>query len=612
MNGSTIPPKALPINNINIAIVGCVSAGKSTILNALFCEDYAQSRIRRTTMMPSIFVESSDATKIKTQEEISDLIKNKNNEIYARINSGKPFSLHDFGNQLIFNVKKLSNVKFSDKFNVNIWDTPGLNDAESKDEYYKYLKKNFHLFNTIIFIVDIQRGLGTIEEKNILDFLIENISHHKKNSGKDIGLITIINKSDEMELKDGSLQIVSAELSEMFEQTKKTIIQKTERKGIANNVKILPICGRDAHIYRCIEKYGERYIINDPELILRIGVDLYGKNFSRQSAVDRQNIVLEQLKDKTHVRQMIELSGFQQMINEVSTFVNRNSIRYVEENCEYEYSKTPKVSIKNLLPTIKTNINVIKNFQTFNILKYNEKMKMLVKDIHTQIYSEISRYNSPNDIDKVKRFYDRIVAEIISDPYIHERFTNYWNMNIYPAYIKENIVNLINISFTEHAIPIGKLEYFNYLEIIGAFDHELIQALFDGIIKNVRGVNTFVFDDNSYFTSEKIIAIFNKLKDIKNFINFLRFFLLNMLGDKEINPVETIIYKSMYMKKFNEIPISSYIDMVLLKNIDTSRHLNMFVCGLNHNTIKSSLQNPFIVEDYYIETVNKIDNVNLI
>ncbi len=68
----------------------------------------------------------------------------------------------------------------------------------------------------------------------------------------------------------------------------------------------------------------------------------------------------------------------------------------------------------------------------------------------------------------------------------------------------------------------------------------------------------------------------------------------------------------MYMKKFNEIPICSYIDMVLLKNIDTSRHLNMFVSGLNHNTIKSSIQNPFIVEDYYIEVVNKIDNVNLI
>ena len=39
-----------PIDNINIAIVGCVSAGKSTIMNAMFCQDFSQCKIKRTTM----------------------------------------------------------------------------------------------------------------------------------------------------------------------------------------------------------------------------------------------------------------------------------------------------------------------------------------------------------------------------------------------------------------------------------------------------------------------------------------------------------------------------------------------------------------------------------
>ena len=50
-----------PTNNINICIVGCVSAGKSTILNALFRQDFAQAKIKRTTMVPTVFVEVPDS-----------------------------------------------------------------------------------------------------------------------------------------------------------------------------------------------------------------------------------------------------------------------------------------------------------------------------------------------------------------------------------------------------------------------------------------------------------------------------------------------------------------------------------------------------------------------
>ena len=48
----------LPISNLNLCIVGCVSSGKSTLLNALFCEELTQTKIKRTTMTPCIFVEN--------------------------------------------------------------------------------------------------------------------------------------------------------------------------------------------------------------------------------------------------------------------------------------------------------------------------------------------------------------------------------------------------------------------------------------------------------------------------------------------------------------------------------------------------------------------------
>lgn len=51
----------IPVDNINICILGCVNAGKSTILNALFCQDFSQSKIKRTTILSTVYVETRDS-----------------------------------------------------------------------------------------------------------------------------------------------------------------------------------------------------------------------------------------------------------------------------------------------------------------------------------------------------------------------------------------------------------------------------------------------------------------------------------------------------------------------------------------------------------------------
>ena len=44
---------------INIAICGAVSAGKSTLLNSLFVSQYSDMKIKRTTMTPQVYYESN-------------------------------------------------------------------------------------------------------------------------------------------------------------------------------------------------------------------------------------------------------------------------------------------------------------------------------------------------------------------------------------------------------------------------------------------------------------------------------------------------------------------------------------------------------------------------
>jgi GTPase SAR1 family protein len=47
----------MSIFNINIAILGTVSSGKSTLLNSLFLEEFTSMNISRNTMIPQIYRE---------------------------------------------------------------------------------------------------------------------------------------------------------------------------------------------------------------------------------------------------------------------------------------------------------------------------------------------------------------------------------------------------------------------------------------------------------------------------------------------------------------------------------------------------------------------------
>ena len=104
----TVPlSQLIPTDNLNICIVGCVSAGKSTILNAMFCQDLSQSKIKRTTMMPTVFVETKNPSICQTQEQISLAITAKNAEIIASTELNQALNLATYGNQLVFDVDTL-------------------------------------------------------------------------------------------------------------------------------------------------------------------------------------------------------------------------------------------------------------------------------------------------------------------------------------------------------------------------------------------------------------------------------------------------------------------------------------------------------------------------
>ena len=73
-------------NSIRIGLVGCVSSGKSTLLNAICVNEYEDMKIKRTTMLPKLYME--------TNQDIydNDIERNKiykeNKEINKKIYNG--------------------------------------------------------------------------------------------------------------------------------------------------------------------------------------------------------------------------------------------------------------------------------------------------------------------------------------------------------------------------------------------------------------------------------------------------------------------------------------------------------------------------------------------
>jgi predicted GTPase len=83
-------PPCVPIDNINLCFVGGVSTGKSTILNAIFCEELTQCKIKRTTMVPTVYIENDNNAKNLTSPElIFTTISDKNKEIITKTETGK-------------------------------------------------------------------------------------------------------------------------------------------------------------------------------------------------------------------------------------------------------------------------------------------------------------------------------------------------------------------------------------------------------------------------------------------------------------------------------------------------------------------------------------------
>ena len=94
--------------NINIAILGPVSAGKSTFMNALFVNQFSDMKIKRTTMTPQIYQETD---KVSISQDEIKAIREENKKINSilieKTENGETITYEEISKSITYEVPKI-------------------------------------------------------------------------------------------------------------------------------------------------------------------------------------------------------------------------------------------------------------------------------------------------------------------------------------------------------------------------------------------------------------------------------------------------------------------------------------------------------------------------
>jgi hypothetical protein len=231
--------------NIHIAIVGPISAGKTTLLNTLCANAMSNMARKKTTMLPQIY-QIVDGEKVDTIEEIYQKNKASNEEILKLREVGE-FDHDCHFTEIIHKINPILDfIQLPDNVaTYSILDMPGLNCA-GDTLYYDYAKRISSEVDIYLVVFDINSGLNTTDEINILKFIVEQIQQNTH------GYIHIlINKCDNITIDGDTITFADAELNELYERSKEAIFKHCA--PIQDKVSISPLCAQKLYIYRSIK-----------------------------------------------------------------------------------------------------------------------------------------------------------------------------------------------------------------------------------------------------------------------------------------------------------------------------------------------------------------------
>ena len=271
--------KALPMFEIRVAVVGYVSVGKTTVINALFGAEYGEVSMKRTTAVVNNFristpahVDPEGTNDEESKNEIAgqqssvewsmmvDKPSSPNNTLKQTVGDNKTFRNKDFVKAKSFDIvldEPLHTMRKNTK--LVVVDIPGINEAGTSAKYKEYVNDKWDSFDVAIVVLDGRQGANTEEQLDLLK-LVQGNTENIKN----IPIIILCNKVDDPEddEQDALLAELRGAIERMFgvSDRKKALGEiltcvKSKESGDSFNESlipaVIPISAMHAFLYRC-------------------------------------------------------------------------------------------------------------------------------------------------------------------------------------------------------------------------------------------------------------------------------------------------------------------------------------------------------------------------
>jgi GTPase Era involved in 16S rRNA processing len=502
------------VNRINIAILGNVSSGKSTLLNSLLLEEFASMDISRNTMIPQIYheLENNKFKNIKEAKQINVEISSKNDLIKEKTNN-PDYDISLDMEPMEFYIHKLKELKICQKdISMSFYDIPGLNDNKNHKQYYDYVKKNFNNFDIIIYLIDLTSGLNTKDEIDLLKF----ISKYSLQMNKFV--IPVINKSDDMTMNNGNL----ISNPKYYNNYVNILNELNNYKKNYPNEKF-----QDPILYSARESYIYRMLLKDPNFELSeslvdiIGFNDMGKKYYTLTNEERIIKIKKIVNDSKFLDTMIKMSGyfnFYDMLKNVLNEKNQKDICEKKIFLIYTYlDNIDNTNTENIFDIFSKFSNILNTNNKLNVI-FNNQINKFDEDkfINNKFDSMISKIDVKKieDLVKLKNCLDKINLHDDYKKYLTEKINNSYIM------IKEHVYNYylsyydFEYNLSEMNIILKTLKHYS-IDKLDLYVGEYLEKIKLNSIDLYHNVDYSNFNSIIEFDSKYR----NELKELKEYVN---------------------------------------------------------------------------------------------
>jgi small GTP-binding protein len=330
--------KIAPTFEIKVAVMGPVSAGKSTLINALLVGKYSEVSIRRTTAGVNFFrltppEESDDGIPSETKWSMAPDKVDSEGVVLKEISKDnkKLRDLKKVGEKT-FDIEGIQLCECRKDTKLVVVDIPGINEADSSSKYRDYVANKWDQFDCVILVMDARHGVNTEEQIVLLEFIKSNLAVKK-----DLPVIMLFNKVDELDIHEEKelIEEARAKIASLFNipgsiDIAQDIIDAknqegtNKKKNIAENGTympiFLPISARNGYVYRLAPVVDEsRFMELEKELVEALGKEQIGlRQWNKLNNNEQYKAAYEAISDPDVYCEGIRSSNFETFLSVLS------------------------------------------------------------------------------------------------------------------------------------------------------------------------------------------------------------------------------------------------------------------------------------------------------